>query len=47
MNRMKSVYSELVPDLQKSLDLDNVMQVPRIEKVVAKRWMQRWAISCW
>jgi len=31
---MKSIYQELVPDLQKSLDLDNVMQVPRIEKVV-------------
>jgi len=34
MNRMKSIYQELVPDLQKSLDLDNVMRVPRIEKVV-------------
>jgi len=31
---MKSIYQELVPDLQKSLDLDNVMRVPRIEKVV-------------
>jgi large subunit ribosomal protein L5 len=34
MNRMKSIYQELVPNLQKSLDLENVMQVPRIEKVV-------------
>jgi len=34
MERMKSMYQELVPNLQKSLDLDNVMQVPRIEKVV-------------
>ncbi len=34
MNKMKSQYLELVPTLQKSLDLDNVMQVPRITKVV-------------
>jgi len=34
MNKMKSQYLELVPTLQKALDLDNVMQVPRIMKVV-------------
>jgi large subunit ribosomal protein L5 len=34
MNKMKSQYLELVPTLQKALDLDNVMQVPRILKVV-------------
>lgn len=34
MNKMKSQYLELVPTLQKSLDLENVMQVPRILKVV-------------
>ena len=35
MNRMKEQYqSEIVPSLMKTLDLVNVMQVPRIEKVV-------------
>jgi len=35
MNRLKERYQkELVPALQKSLDLKNVMQVPRVEKVV-------------
>lgn len=34
MNRMKEQYQELVPSLMKTLDLGNVMQVPRIEKVV-------------
>ncbi len=35
MNRLKEKYQkELVPALMKSLSMDNVMQVPRIEKVV-------------
>jgi len=35
MNRMKVMYqNEVVPSLMKSLDLTNVMQAPRIEKVV-------------
>ena len=35
MNRMKEQYQkEIVPSLMKTLDLVNVMQVPRIEKVV-------------
>jgi len=35
MNRLKENYrEEIVPSLQDELDLDNVMQVPRIEKVV-------------
>ncbi|HVN52743.1 MAG TPA: 50S ribosomal protein L5 [Anaerolineaceae bacterium] len=34
MNKMQSQYQEIVPDLQKNLNLDNVMQVPRIQKVV-------------
>ena len=34
-HRLKERYQEeLVPDLMKSLDLKNVMQVPRLEKVV-------------
>lgn len=34
MNRLKERYQkEIVPSLQDELDLDNVMQVPRIEKV--------------
>ena len=35
MNRLKVQYqNEMVPTLMKSLTLDNVMQVPRVEKVV-------------
>jgi large subunit ribosomal protein L5 len=35
MNRMKERYqTEVVPALQSSLNLDNVMQVPRVQKVV-------------
>ena len=35
MNRMKEMYQkEVVPSLIKTLDLSNVMQAPRIEKVV-------------
>lgn len=35
MNRMKEIYQkEVVPSLIKTLDLSNVMQAPRIEKVV-------------
>lgn len=35
MNRMKEMYQkEVVPSLMKTLDLTNVMQAPRIEKVV-------------
>lgn len=35
MNKMKEQYQkEVVPSLMKTLDLGNVMQVPRIEKVV-------------
>ena len=35
MNRMKEQYQkELAPALMKALNLDNVMQVPRIQKVV-------------
>jgi large subunit ribosomal protein L5 len=35
MNRLKEKYQkEIVPALMKSLGMDNVMQVPRIEKVV-------------
>lgn len=35
MNRLKEKYQkEIVPALMKSLNMDNVMQVPRVEKVV-------------
>jgi large subunit ribosomal protein L5 len=35
MNRLKERYQkELVPALMKALDLENVMQVPRVQKVV-------------
>jgi len=35
MNRMKVIYQkEIVPALMKELGLENVMQVPRVEKVV-------------
>ena len=35
MNRMQEQYNnEIVPALRKSFDLKNVMQVPRIEKIV-------------
>jgi len=35
MNRMKERYNaEIVPALRKTFDLKNIMQVPRIEKVV-------------
>lgn len=35
MNRLKERYqTEIVPALQKGLDLENVMQVPRLQKVV-------------
>ncbi len=35
MNRMKERYlKEIAPALKKSLNLDNVMQIPRVEKVV-------------
>ncbi len=35
MNKLKERYqNEIVPALQKALDLPNVMQVPRIQKVV-------------
>ena len=34
-HRLKERYQEeLVPELMKSLDLKNIMQVPRVEKVV-------------
>ena len=34
-NRLKERYQkEVVPALEKTLDLDNVMQVPRLEKIV-------------
>ncbi len=32
--RMKERYEEIIPALMKSLNLENVMEVPRIEKVV-------------
>ncbi len=35
MNRLKSRYNkEIVPHLKKSLSLENVMEVPRLEKIV-------------
>ncbi len=34
MNKLQTQYQELVPALQKNLNLENVMQVPRISKVV-------------
>ena len=35
MNRMQDLYNkEIVPALRKAFDLKNIMQVPRIEKVV-------------
>ncbi len=34
MNRLESKYRELVPALQKQLGLSNVMEVPRLEKIV-------------
>ncbi len=35
MNRMQEKYNnEVVPALRKAFDLKNVMQVPRIQKVV-------------
>jgi large subunit ribosomal protein L5 len=35
MNRMKEQYqNEMVPVLMKELSLDNVMQVPRLKKVM-------------
>ena len=35
MNRMKERYQkELVPEMMKELNLDNIMQVPRITKVM-------------
>ena len=35
MNRLREKYkNEIVPDLQKKLGLPNVMQVPRLEKIV-------------
>ena len=35
MNRMQEKYtSEVVPALRKAFELKNIMQVPRIEKVV-------------
>jgi large subunit ribosomal protein L5 len=34
MNKMREQYQGLVPDLQKNLNLENIMQVPRIQKVV-------------
>jgi large subunit ribosomal protein L5 len=35
MNRMQERYNtEIVPALRKAFDLKNIMQVPRIEKVV-------------
>jgi large subunit ribosomal protein L5 len=34
MNKMKVQYQEMVPTLKDELDLANIMQVPRIEKVV-------------
>ena len=35
MARLKGIYqAELVPQLMKDLQLKNVMEVPRIEKVV-------------
>ena len=44
MNRMQELYNNEVPALFKSFGLKNVMQVPRIEKVVltsalAKQWI--------
>jgi len=35
MNRMQEIYNkEVVPALQKTFDFKNIMQVPRVEKVV-------------
>ena len=35
MNRMQEIYNkEVVPALQKAFDFKNIMQVPRVEKVV-------------
>ena len=35
MNRMQDLYNkEVVPALQKAFDFKNIMQVPRVEKVV-------------
>lgn len=35
MNRMQEIYNnEVVPALRKAFDFKNIMQVPRIEKVV-------------
>jgi len=34
MNKLKEQYQEIVPTLQSSLNLPNMMQVPRITKVV-------------
>jgi large subunit ribosomal protein L5 len=34
MNKMKEQYQELIPTLQSALNLPNIMQVPRILKVV-------------
>ncbi|MFO8035977.1 MAG: 50S ribosomal protein L5 [Anaerolineales bacterium] len=35
MNRLKERYNnEIVPDLKEELNLDNVMEVPRVEKIV-------------
>lgn len=35
MNRLKERYKkEIVPDLKEELNLENVMQVPRVEKIV-------------
>jgi large subunit ribosomal protein L5 len=35
MNKLKEKYQkEIVPDLMKALDLDNIMQVPKLQKVV-------------
>lgn len=34
MNRLQEKYNKLVPQLQKQMGLANVMQVPRLEKIV-------------
>ena len=56
MNRMKERYQkEIAPVLMKEFALDNVMQVPRVTKVIVnigmgearkipRHWMQRSAI---
>ncbi|NPA50677.1 MAG: 50S ribosomal protein L5 [Epsilonproteobacteria bacterium] len=34
MNRLKEKYKKIAPELQKELEIKNVMDIPRIEKVI-------------